>query len=174
MLTVIQQIEEIRIAISKHLKERLLFEPLEWKHLLENRNCFTYAFNIKSGIIEKEYLEIAGSLIGSPWTTGDISLNTIYKLFIDTLIICGITFKESYFEEEVPFGWYKVAMCISSKDIHWLRQDDDGTWSHKQGWYNEPTNIDLNGMPILNPSEAKIEIKGSLLDIKYLLIFRNY
>lgn len=172
MLTVEQQIEEIQKAIKKHIREKLVFEPQVWKPLRETRNCFTYALNIKSGIIEKELVGVFGKLVGLH-PKNNIYLNEIYAILFDTLKVCGISFRKSYFEERVPYGWHKVAIYLSTEDIHWLRQDDDGSWSHKLGWYALPTNLDENGMPIVNPSRAKLNVSGDLIDIKYLLISRN-
>jgi len=174
MLTVERQVEEIRKAMSKHLKEKLEFEPLKWKRLKRTRNCFTYAFNIKSGIIEKDLISTIGALIGSPWKSGNMSLKKAYEILCNTMKVCGISFKESNFEEKPSHDYYKVAVCISAKDIHWIRQDDDGFWSHKQGWFAEPTNVDKDGSLITNPEQANIETDGEILDTKYFLISRNY
>lgn len=173
MLTREEQIEEIRKSTNKHLQEKLVFEPQVWEPLKEARNCFTYALNIKTGIIEKSLVGDVVALTGINHPSTVFFLDEIYKLWLEALRVCKISFNESYFDEAVPYGWYKVAMYISSEDIHWLRQDDDGSWSHKQGWFKMPVNLDEDGMPITDPSKAKINVSGEVLDIKYLLIFRN-
>jgi hypothetical protein len=52
-------------------------------------------------------------------------------------------------------GYYLVAMTRWEKggDVHWYRQDADGTWSHKMG-NKEPTQLDASGNLILDVKTA--------------------
>lgn len=55
-------------------------------------------------------------------------------------------------------GYYMAALFFTDKagdlDFHWYRQDDDGTWSHKNGW-RAVTNKDDAGAMIVDPRLAK-------------------
>jgi hypothetical protein len=53
-------------------------------------------------------------------------------------------------------GYYLVAMfVIPQDDFHFVRQDNDGTWSHKPG-DEEVTNLDFDGKPITDPRHAAL------------------
>jgi hypothetical protein len=60
-------------------------------------------------------------------------------------------------EPEAREDYYVVALFINDKagnrDFHWYRQDDDDTWSHKNG-RAVPTNKDDSGNAISDPREA--------------------
>lgn len=49
-------------------------------------------------------------------------------------------------------GYYPVALFFAEddEDFHWYRKDDDGTWSHKDGWH-APSNQDELGQVIEDP-----------------------
>ncbi len=57
---------------------------------------------------------------------------------------------------EAREGYYAVALFFPGKpdnlDFHWYRKDDDGTWSHKDGWHT-PSNKDAQGDAIHDPKE---------------------
>ena len=176
MLTIEQQVVELKEAIKRHIKEELKFQPELWEGLEETRNCFTYAFNIRSGEVEKDIIANYGELVGKSIRNRFVTVDEVYDIALEMLEKLGIDYKGCYLETEVPEGYFKIAWYCSKQDIHWLRLDDDGTWSHKQVWYRKPTNVDLDGNLILNPETASIELSDGdqLLDIRYLLISRNY
>jgi hypothetical protein len=51
-------------------------------------------------------------------------------------------------------GYYLIALVIAPvgaiRDYHWLRQDDNGMWSHKPG-FGDATNLDASHDPIADP-----------------------
>lgn len=52
-------------------------------------------------------------------------------------------------------GHYLVALAVSpeERDYHWMRQDNDGTWSHKIA-NKMPRKNDMGGKPIIDPQTA--------------------
>lgn len=59
----------------------------------------------------------------------------------------------SAFKDPCPSGKRKIALMVDSigpSDYHFMRQDDDGVWSHKPG-YLEPRRYDASGNLIVNP-----------------------
>ena len=54
-------------------------------------------------------------------------------------------------------SYYLVALFFkdhpSNFDLHWYRKDDDGTWSHKNGW-QPVSNLDAKGHVIKDVSKA--------------------
>ena len=176
MLTVEQQVEELKEAIKRHIKEELKFQPKLWEGLEETRNCFTYALNIRSGKVDKNIVGSYGKLIGKSINNRAVTVDEVYDITIKMLEKLGIEYESCDLETEVPEGYFKIAWYCSKKDIHWLRRDDDGKWSHKRGWYEKPTNVDSDGNLILNPKTANIKLpkEDQLLEIRYPLISRNY
>lgn len=56
-------------------------------------------------------------------------------------------------------GYYLIALVTAPfHDYHWVRQDDDGLWSHKPG-HSEATDRDWNGRLIYDPRDATFMIK---------------
>ena len=56
-------------------------------------------------------------------------------------------------------GYYLIALVTAPNvDYHWLRQDNDGMWSHKPGW-GEATNLDSDYQPIYDPRDAAIRVR---------------
>jgi len=50
-------------------------------------------------------------------------------------------------------GSYKIALIVGNFDYHWLRQNPEGSWSHKRG-LTEVINYDAKGQVIYDPSTA--------------------
>lgn len=71
-------------------------------------------------------------------------------------------------------GYYTAAVFfkddVNNFDAHWYRQDDNGTWSHKNGWH-AISNQDDNGQIITDLTEPPM--KGYSLFGSYFLIPRS-
>lgn len=131
---------------------------------------------MRIGNIDRNIIACYEILVGkSEMDVDEASVEEWYEITVKMLEKLCLKFRKCSFETEVPKGYFKVAWCITTQDIHWLRRDDNGTWSHKQGWYEMPTNIDLDGNIILNPETANIlEKDDSIVEIRYFLVSRNY
>lgn len=58
---------------------------------------------------------------------------------------------------DCPHNYYKIGMMIDpNEDYHFIRQDNNGYWSHKPGGGNV-TNKDYSGMRITNPEKANFD-----------------
>jgi len=65
-----------------------------------------------------------------------------------------------------PKGYYKGVLVIDRyNNYHWLRQDADGTWSHKPGQL-PVTNRDADGNIIWNPTKANLVYDKDRTDSK--------
>ena len=146
----------------------ICYEPENWEKFSKKTNCFTYALNMKNRFDSK----VVGTMgnFKDIFLSSSLSLSEAITLEKEKLDVLNIEYRSSYFEEEVPDGYYKVIFFITTKDFHWVRQDEDGTWSHKLGWYLSPTNLDMDGNIILNPETANLGITGDILYAEYLLI----
>ena len=55
-------------------------------------------------------------------------------------------------------GYYLIALVVAPhEDYHWVRQDNDGMWSHKPG-HTEVTDLDWHGRPIYDPRDATFKV----------------
>ena len=62
--------------------------------------------------------------------------------------------KVTRFEKQCPYNTSKIALIVDpNRDYHFVRQDSDGTWSHKPGAM-DVTTLDASGRPIIRPDRA--------------------
>lgn len=128
-----------------------------WQICTQNSNCYAYALNrpdyywampgmgfAKTGTLR--FLKSAGKVFD-----GFASDGAFRQACIDGAKRDGLIPVE---EPESREGYYAVALFYSEdgkeRDLHWYRQDDDGTWSHKDGRHN-PSQLDADGKPIRDP-----------------------
>lgn len=123
-----------------------MYEPKEWNTCLD-AGCYPYALNIK---VNKFF--VVGDLIGKHCngSVSDEYLIAVLKEEVEFILDCELTEVETntflnegerliYIQREDHTGYY-----------HFLRKDDNGTWSHK--YPNElPTNRDSIGEIIEDP-----------------------
>lgn len=148
---------------------QLKFEPSKW-HICDqqelancerNANCYSYALN------NPTYYWAVPGMGFAKTTTGHFlrSATSIFEAFPSDeayrhALIDGSK-KDGLLpttEPKAPEGYRLVALFISDKagnrDFHWYRQDDDGTWSHKDG-RSAPSNKDDDGNIIQDPQATK-------------------
>jgi hypothetical protein len=135
----------------------LEYEPELWNYspVQENTNCYAYALNnqVHSGDNTLWYMQ-PGEAAGYTLTRNSINADTVISYVEADAAVLGFTFEEIDRDEYCPSGSYKVALVIApGQDYHWYRQNPDGTWSHKLGWY--PVTIeDAENNIILDPETA--------------------
>lgn len=73
----------------------------------------------------------------------------LVKLFFSDLDVLGIKFSDCNLEDDVTSDSYKVIIMLEKKliykDFHFIRQNSDGSWSEKEGYYGN--------VKIVNPDE---------------------
>jgi hypothetical protein len=74
-------------------------------------------------------------------------------------------------------GYYLIALVVAQagacRDYHWLRQDDNGMWSHKPG-HGDATNLDAGKHPIADPRTCDLTYKlgaGFWLDYEFVTFY---
>ena len=148
------------------------YEPEKWnkdKYIKKTHNCYAYALNLidkKQADICKIYLKITGkkdcpSLRPQPgqyygyldeYNPHPFSCKEIeLRMIKDNPLI-----KKLKNNQECPNNFYKIALVCASdgSDYHFYRQDNNGLWSHKDGW-KLATNKDSKGRIITNPELAE-------------------
>jgi len=149
-------------------RQGLPYEPDKWNSNLDimvRTNCYAYAMNFQKNPVtgksfpkrgEGGFALQPGDLFG--YKLKDLQPSTIEFLVSLDCIKINYTFKETTFEKSVKKGNWKIALVIRSDDYHWYRQNEDGSWSHKQG--STPVkDTDDAGNKIFDPREAKSSYK---------------
>lgn len=165
-----ERIMQLQQAFIDGQKYDIKFNKFLWRG--KTRNCLAYALNLVN-VNEEIIKHNTFGLI--ELTKMSYSPMEMHVIFEKVFISMNIKYKICSYKKKVPKGYYKIAMLIETNDVHWIRQDSDGTWSHKPGWKYKPQNKDRQGKIILNPEKADIAISGELLEIYYFLIpHKNY
>jgi len=148
------------------------YEPEKWNkdiYIKKTHNCYAYALNLidkKQSDICKIYLKITGkkdcpSLRPQPgqyygyldeYNPHPFSCKEIELRMIKD----NPSIKILKNNQECPNNFYKIALVCASdgSDYHFYRQDNNGLWSHKDGW-KLATNKDAKGRIITNPELAE-------------------
>lgn len=128
-----------------------------WRVCTEGINCYSYALNRPDyywsvpgfGFTKTEgqkYIDAFDSLFGN-YSLGDFQKALQEGAARDGLIpVIEATNRE---------GYYLTALFFAAEhhDFHWYRKDDNGFWSHKNGW-NKVSDRDEAGKRITDPREA--------------------
>ncbi len=116
-------------------------------------NCYTYALGLPSlDYLIKKYcaLEITDVFPFNVGFINSISYYTIVKdknaflnCFLKDIQALNIQTYETDEQSANTHGGYKIAVYLSLtngviQDFHFIRQNSDGTWSHKNGYYIKP------------------------------------
>lgn len=140
------------------------FDPSLWndrRDVRETHNCFSYALNVHDPkqiarcrgkkVCEAPYPQpgFASGHEGFSNASPKTCPNMLARIFGDNPVI-----KMTAFESQCPAGASKIALILDeSDDYHFLRQDSNGSWSHKPGGTNV-TNVDAFGHLIRDPRLA--------------------
>ncbi len=126
------------------------FNPNKWKHAIK-AGCYPYAINV---FIDEFFL--VGSIIGKPCNC-KVSDETLIKVLKEELNSIGYIVKEVKTEDTIEEDELKIYLQRETKTgyYHFLREDEDGIWSHK--FPNEiPCRTDSLGNLIEDP-DAMVE-----------------
>ena len=140
-----------------------------WNNILTT-NCYAYALGLD--IAENEIKECAyqPGVISCSFESIDRTEHFAYSTLIDCIHSdmqkLGIDIREVDPFEIVPDDEWKIALFTVFhayefyseylSDFHFLRQNKDGIWYHKPGYYKNPTNKDYNRQIITNPLECEL------------------
>ena len=169
--------KEVNVHVVYRSSEGALpYEPDKWNTsaIQDKRNCYTYAFNLLeissfsglpgSGICNYDPGEIAKDGRLGVYQISNSTKATVASGMVNDVIadICALgigTEEDAIIEvglnDTIPADRYKVVLYIkygtyTYTDFHWYRQNDDGTWSHKNN-VKPVTNLDENGNIIYDP-----------------------
>ena len=131
-------------------KENPSFESdSKWKLYTEG-NCYCYALMLPTPKVfvrayysksKHEFPHDVGFLSGKEYSD---DIDICYDNLRSDLDFLGVDYYETNNDAYNSHGGYKISFLKSIDDFHFLRQNIDGTWSHKRGYnsYIERTSFD--------------------------------
>lgn len=171
--------------------------------MFELANCYNYALNAHSinynlldnsgeidgltgktlgaisTIVEEQF---AGIILGVKndinYILGNDSDNYDYSaaelLDINDDFVCSVT-DPNIFSTVGSYNYYRIVLFRSTNGFsqHWMRQNADGTWSHKLGYEQSISNCDASGKIILDPLTCNMRYTevGDEYDYEYVACF---
>lgn len=158
-------VEGLRVANGKVLLPTNGYEPIynpfRWNlpPMVNNHNCYDYAFNNydPTQVGTSQPGEIPNSVseaLGPNYNCADTEI----RLHGDqNNTHTGLDMQISRAHETCPAETYKIALVMDpDDDYHFLRQNRDGTWSHKPGT-GAVMNKDFSGNVITDPRTANMK-----------------
>jgi len=129
----------------------------DWQDCALNANCYSYALNRPEyywsvpgiGFVKtqaKKYIEDFNNYFK------DVSLTEYRNELLQGAVRDGLIPTHEPIDRE---GYYLAALFFAHNehDFHWYRKDDDGAWSHKDGWH-AARNRDDNGNLLIDPRQT--------------------
>ena len=148
------EIEKIYLQALKELiklgTNNLIFQTDLKKYYLGN--CYTYALGLPSlTYLIKKYCELEISDV-FPFNLGFMNqksyylngngINTVLNAFKSDCDSLNIKVYETNVKADDIHGGYKIALFYycnkNNQDFHFIRQNQNGTWSDKQGYFLPP------------------------------------
>lgn len=122
---------------------------IEDRYNYKNGNCYCYAIGFNTPrIIGKKYFESCSRILRH--NVGFISGLPCYndrksaiRALESDLRCLNIEFYECELDSENKHGGYKIAIFNAPYDVHLIRQNVDGTWSHKMGYTDTIERVDM-------------------------------
>lgn len=116
-----------------------VYNPDEWSKNPRDFNCYAYALQINMNLFGIEFRP--GFTTGNLINRKDYTAGFILK---NVLIDCenlGLNISETTIDEKIKCNEYKIVVYFINRfSFHFIRQDSNGKWSHKNGWL-EPIKI---------------------------------
>ncbi len=142
----------------------LTFDPSKW-HSCENHdwrscaeaiNCYAYVLNRPDYHWAVPGHRYAKTKTQHYFTSYDANFKNVSQAMFRRQLIDGAQRDGLVRSAELKTekGYYVAALFFEDQggglDFHWYRQDDDGTWSHKDGW-RAVANKTVDGRAIYDP-----------------------
>lgn len=127
--------------IRESIKQNRYPLKYEWCSMYADSNCYSYALgsSYKEERYSEGYIYNLGSMSGydPPKNTKEAE-----EAFIADMEVLGINVRKSSLDEQIQEGEWKVVLFfdyefdeilkIPYRDFHLARQNEDGSWSHKE------------------------------------------
>lgn len=147
-----QHFREFKVQVKTNVSNRQSFQPIwepeKWKDVRFETNCYAYALDIPIKTqFHSDYWVGRYSAENSRQFT-DTEYNSTRELveaFLNDLYELGIEVSSYRPNEISQKGSYNIGLLYERvpDDFHFVRQDVDGSWSHKLGFVHMPEKITL-------------------------------
>jgi hypothetical protein len=135
-----------------------------------NNNCYNYACDVATNSFAQPGRKQGLLLDGSNFTPQQVSLGAQKDGLIEIATHALSNEELEAKSKELPPGHF-VSLLFSSPDAnvkwpgdyHWVRRDENGTWSQKDGT-DQVTNFDYAGHPILDPAASNWTVNEGPMD----------
>lgn len=136
----VKKIEDVKI-LKKILKTKHYppYSPLfesDLEKVSGKYNCYAHIWGFDKSEIEQfpdyEVFDIPG-FSGFEFEYPENEEELVRRVFQDMKLL-GVDIKVSSINEPLKKDEWKIAIYYSNYDFHFMRQDRDGTWSHKLGY----------------------------------------
>lgn len=124
------------------------YEEYSDSNIIANTNCYAYAFDVQILEDNHAFFGFLGWTIGKYEQVPNKQVST-ERLMVD---IARMGFKaEETKDAGIPEKGFKIAFFfLNDGDFHFMRLDEDGTWSEKNGYGGEIRKVvDEQGNPML-------------------------
>ena len=157
----------------EQLRGQIQVHPETWNNP-SYTTSYAYALGLdieESKICKNAY--VPGRISGSLGPLSSLSISEYFpyhkleRNFKRDLKALNISSKVVQPNAKIEKGDWKVAIFVSFYDdsrsykklymYKFLRQNPDGVWMYKNGYFNEPTNLDSDGQIIEDPRECHIK-----------------
>lgn len=149
-LDLLKMYREFLREYTRLCKENPSFEQDYRWNLYSEGNCYCYALMLPTPEIfartymsksKSEFEHYIGFLSGKEYSD---DIGVCYDNLRNDLDFLGIDYYETDIDTHNSHGGYKISFLKSIDDFHFIRQNTDGTWSHKRGYssYIERTSFD--------------------------------
>lgn len=124
--------------IRESIKQNRYPLKYEWRSIYADSNCYSYALGsgYKENRHSEGYIYNLGSMSGYDPPKDNKEAE---EAFMSDMKVLGIKVRKSSLDEEMQEGEWKVVLffaCeldeIPFRDFHFARQNEDGSWSHKE------------------------------------------
>lgn len=109
------------------------YDPDEWKG--KSFNCYAYALRICLDLGRWSTRIRPGFVSRGEKNHYENTEECLLKHFQEDCEALGLELSQTSIDESIGDNEYKIAVYIAYDDFHFVRQDSNGQWSQKRGWY---------------------------------------
>ena len=136
-------------SVAKKIRKSIAEKPFppkfpddEWTYssIINITNCFAYAINSTVEVDDVYFIIKEEKVHIHDPSYSDQEVCDAFEAIMQYL---GIEYCRTKKDGRRPNHSYRIAVCnyVRGRDFHFARQNKNGSWSHKMGWYSLPTLI---------------------------------
>ncbi len=112
------------------------YNPDEWEGI--SFNCYTYALRACMNFELRDYVIVPGFISRGEENDYIDTKEYVLQYFKEDCEALGLQAIPTELEEKIGANEYKIAVYVENGwDYHFARQDSNGNWSEKDGWFKK-------------------------------------